>query len=167
MFENLDLTSIQDENARELIGRLLNLVEKLSADLRDAQAEIQRLRDENNRLKGEQGKPKIKGNTAKSEAADHSSEKERHKTRQRHKSSKKASIHIDREQVLEVDPAILPEDAEYKGCEDVVVQDICVGDKQCAVPQTEILFGLDAQSYQANCPAGTAGSLGRASRHWS
>jgi hypothetical protein len=36
MFDNLDLTSIQDENIRELVERLLNLVEKLSADLRDA-----------------------------------------------------------------------------------------------------------------------------------
>ena len=65
MFKDLDLSRIQDENARELIARLLNLVEKLTADLRDAQAEIQRLRDEVNRLKGEQGKPKIKGNTPK------------------------------------------------------------------------------------------------------
>jgi hypothetical protein len=105
----------------------LNLVEKLSADLRDAQAEIQRLRDENNRLKGEQGKPKIKGNTPKGVVEDHSSEKERQKTRQRHKSSKKADIHIDREQKLEIDPALLPEDAESKGCEDVVVQDIRLG----------------------------------------
>jgi len=31
--------------------------------LRDAQIENQRLRDEVNRLKGEQGKPKIKGNS--------------------------------------------------------------------------------------------------------
>jgi hypothetical protein len=31
----------------------------VTSDLRDAQAEIQRLRDENNRLKGEQGKPNI------------------------------------------------------------------------------------------------------------
>ena len=71
MVENLDLSQIQDENARELIGRLLNLVEKLSADLRDAQAEIKRLRDENNRLNGEQGKPKIKGNTPKPGGGDH------------------------------------------------------------------------------------------------
>ena len=40
MFDNIDLTSIQDKSTRELVGRLLNLVEKLSADLRDAQAEI-------------------------------------------------------------------------------------------------------------------------------
>ena len=52
MFDNIDLNAIQDENARELIRQLLNLVEKLSADLRDAQVENQRLRDEVNRLKG-------------------------------------------------------------------------------------------------------------------
>lgn len=59
MLDNLDLNAIQDENARELIRRLLNLIEQLSADLGDAQADTQRLRDENNRLKGEQGKPKV------------------------------------------------------------------------------------------------------------
>ena len=83
MLDDLDLTAIQDENARQLIVRLLNLIEKLTADLREAQAEIQRLRDEINRLKGEQGKPKIKTNTLKPPATDHSSEKERRKPRQR------------------------------------------------------------------------------------
>ena len=63
MLEDIDLTGIQDENARQLIVRLLNLIEDLSADLRDAQVENQRLRDEVNRLKGEQGKPNIKANT--------------------------------------------------------------------------------------------------------
>jgi hypothetical protein len=62
MLDDLDLTGIQDERARALIVRLLNLIEDLSADLRAAQEEIQRLRDENNRLKGEQGKPTVKPN---------------------------------------------------------------------------------------------------------
>jgi hypothetical protein len=57
MLEDIDLNSIQDENARQLIVRLLNLIEAVTTDLRDAQAENQRLRDESNRLKGEQGKP--------------------------------------------------------------------------------------------------------------
>lgn len=90
ILDNLDLNTIQDENARELIRQLLNLVEKLSADLRDAQIEIQRLRDEVNRLKGEQGNPNIKGNTPKQPPTDHSSENGRHQSRQRHKKSKKA-----------------------------------------------------------------------------
>ena len=50
MLEDIDLSNIQDENARQLIVRLMNLIEAVTTDLRDAQAEIQRLRDENNRL---------------------------------------------------------------------------------------------------------------------
>jgi hypothetical protein len=160
MFDNLDLSSIPDENTRELVGRLLNLVEKLSADLRDAQAEIQRLRDENNRLKGEQGKPKIKGHTPKPAAADHSSEKERHKTRQRHKSSKNADIQIDREQKLEVDKALLPEDAEFKGCEDVVVQDIKLGTDNVLFHKEKYYSASTRQSYAAELPRGYSGQYG-------
>ena len=63
LLEKLELKAIQDENARELIRQLLNLVENLTADLRDAQIENQRLRDEVNRLERDQRKPKIKGNT--------------------------------------------------------------------------------------------------------
>lgn len=160
MFDNLDLTSIQDEKARELVGRLLNLVEKLSAELRDAQAEIQHLRDENNRLKGEQGKPKIKGNTPKPPAEDHSSEKERHKARQRHKSSKKADLHIDREQKLEVDKALLPKDAEFKGWEDVVVQDIRLGTDNVLFHKEKYYSRSTRQSYQAELPRGYSGQFG-------
>ena len=160
MFENLDLSQIQDENARELIGRLLNLVEKLTADLRDAQAEIQRLRDEINRLKGEQGKPKIKGNTPKAGGQDHSSEKERRTPRQRHKSSKNADIRIDREQTLEVNPMLLPEDAEFKGCEDVVVQDIKLETDNVLFHKEKYYSETTRQSYLAEMPRGYSGQYG-------
>src|SRR6266571_4104785 len=56
MLEDLDLNSIADDRARELVRQLLNLLEDVMADLRVAQAENQRLRDEINRLKGEQGR---------------------------------------------------------------------------------------------------------------
>lgn len=160
MVENLDLSQIQDENARELIGRLLNLVEKLSADLRDAQAEIQRLRDENNRLKGEQGKPKIKGNTPKPGGGDHSSEKERRSPRQRHKSSKNAEIRIDREETLEIDRALLPEDADFKGCEDVVVQDIKLGTDNVQFHKEKYYSASMQRSYLAELPRGYHGQFG-------
>jgi hypothetical protein len=160
MLENLDLSQIQDENARELIGRLLNLVEKLSADLRDAQAENQRLRDENNRLKGEQGKPKIKGNIPKAGGGDHSSEKERRTPRQRHKGSKNAEIQIDREQTLEVNRSLLPEDAEYKGCEDVVVQDIKLETDNVLFHKEKYYAESTQQSYLAEMPRGYHGQFG-------
>jgi regulator of replication initiation timing len=78
MLEGLELNAIQDENARQLIRRLLNLIEKLSADLRVLRAENQALRDENNHLKGGPGKPNVKANKPQpAEPSRHSSEKER------------------------------------------------------------------------------------------
>ena len=106
------------ENARQLVKILLNQIEELSAALRDARVEIQQLRDENDRLKGEQGNPKIKANISKP-AAEHSSEKERHKTRERHKKNKKASLVVSREEVATINPAIRPSDAVFKGYEKV------------------------------------------------
>jgi FtsZ-binding cell division protein ZapB len=62
--ENFDMQSIQDvEQARRAIVMLFNLLEDLTSENRNLQAEVQRLRDENNRLKGEQGKPDITPNT--------------------------------------------------------------------------------------------------------
>jgi hypothetical protein len=91
MFDDIELNAIQEENARELVKRLLNMVEQLSRETRELRVENQRLRDEVNRLKGEQGKPNIKGNKAPSPKADYSSEAERHKK------SKKVEVWIDRD----------------------------------------------------------------------
>ena len=160
MLDDIDLSRIQDENARELIMRLLNLVEKQAADLRDAQIEIQRLCDEVNRLKGEQGQPKIKGNTPKPSLTKHSSEKERHKPRQRHKSSKKAEIQINREQVVAVDPARLPQDAEFKGHEDVVVQDILLRTDNILFHKQKYYAPSTRRTYLAQLPRGYEGQFG-------
>jgi hypothetical protein len=160
MLDDLDLNAIQDENARELIRRLLNLIEQLSTDLRETQAENQRLRDEINRLKGEQGKPKIKPNTPKAPPVDHSSEKERRKPRQRHKSRKKAAIEINREQVVEVDRASLPADAEFKGYEDVVVQDILLKTDNVCFHKQKYYAPSTRQTYLAQLPQGYGGQYG-------
>ena len=64
MLENFDPNTIEDEALRQVVIDLMNLVEKLHAKVQEQAEEIQRLRDENNRLKGEQGKPKIKANKA-------------------------------------------------------------------------------------------------------
>ncbi len=96
MLDDLDLTSITDEGARELVVRLRNLIETLAADLRAAQAETQSFpegRDEINRLKGEQGKPSIKPGT-KPTTTDHSSEPERRQPRSWKKGHKVEQIQI-------------------------------------------------------------------------
>ena len=160
MLEKIDLSGIQEENARQLIERLLNLIEDLSADLRDAQAETQRLRDENNRLKGEQGKPKIKANKPKPPQIDHSSEKERRKPKPHKKRRKKATIQVHREQTLEVDKATLPADAEFKGYEDVVVQDVVFRADNVCFRKEKYWATSTAQTYLAELPRGYEGQFG-------
>jgi hypothetical protein len=160
MLETIDLSGIQDEKARQLIGRLLNLIEDLSADLRDAQAEIQHLRDENNRLKGEQGKPNIQASKTKPVRSDHSSEQERRKPKPREKRSKKASIQIHREQTVEVNPASLPADAEFKGHEDVVVQDIIFRADNVCFHKEKYWAASTGQTYLAELPRGYEGQFG-------
>jgi hypothetical protein len=124
MLEDFDLHSIADERARELVRRLLNVLEDVRADLRVAQAENQRLRDAINRLKGEQGTPTIKANKSQQPRQDHSSEQERRTPKAWAKGRKTDRIAIDREQVVQVDPDCLPPDAQCKGYEDVVGQDL-------------------------------------------
>jgi len=161
MLEGIELSAIQDENARQLIRRLLNLIEKLSADLRDSQAENQILRDENNHLKGEQGKPKVKANKRPgAENSQHSSEKERRKKRVRHKSSKKAEIKIDREEVVKVKQEALPSDAQFKGYVEDVVQDILLTTDNVRFRKEKYYSASKKKTYLAKLPRGYEGQFG-------
>jgi hypothetical protein len=124
----LDLDCIPDPATRHAVVRLLNLVEQLYAQALLLREENQRLQDEINRLKGEQGrpsfpKPRPKG-SSQGKDTDLSSEQERHEETPWQKRPKLDRLVIDRTQVLDVDPATLPPDAEFKGYEDVVVQDL-------------------------------------------
>ncbi len=159
MFDDLDLSNITDEGTRELVVRLLNLIETLAADLRTVQIENQRLRDENNRLKGEQGQPKIKSNKP-LESTDHSSEKERRKPKGWSKGRKINSIAIDREQLLEVDRDRLPPDAEFKGYEEVVVQDVVVHTDNVLFRKEKFYSPSQRKTYLAELPPGYQGEFG-------
>src|SRR5438094_1896062 len=141
MLEDLDLSISADERARKLVQQLLNVLEDVMADLRAAQAENQRLRDEINRLKGEQGAPAIKANTPQPRPKYHSSEQERRKPKTWSKGRKTDRIALDREQVVQVDPTHLPPDAVFKGYEDVVVQDV--------EDVSEVLVGYALRVYES------------------
>ncbi|HYM89446.1 MAG TPA: transposase [Nitrospiraceae bacterium] len=160
MLEDLDLSSITDERARELIQRLLNLLEEVMADLRAAQAENQRLRDEINRLKGEQGVPAIHPNTPQPPPKPHSSEKERRQPKSWSKDRKMDRIAIDREQTAQVDPAHVPLDAVFKGYEDVVVQDIIFRTDNILFHKEKWYSPSQHQSYLAPLPQGYTGQFG-------
>src|SRR3989442_2183347 len=151
MLEEFDPNTIEDEGLRQVFQYLMNLVESLSAKVAEQAEEIQRLRDENNRLKGEQGKPKIRPNKAR---ADLSSEKERRKSKPHHKANKQASIQIDRVEVVKVAPQDLPADAEFKGYVDVVVQDLDVRTDNIQFRKEKYYSPSHKQTYLARLPAG-------------
>lgn len=163
MLEEFDLNRIEDiTGAREAIGWLLNLVEELAGENRKLREENQQQRDEINRLKGEQGKPSIKPNKkpAAPGQTNNSSEQERHKPKGRQKVSKVSQIKIDREEVVKVDPAQLPPDAEFKGYEAVVVQDIKITTDNVRFWKEKFYSSAQQETYLAELPAGYEGQFG-------
>jgi len=114
MLDDVDLSGIADPEARRILDLLRNVIEGQAGEIATLWAENQRLRDEHNRLKGEQGAPTIV--PSKRVAADHASERERRAERRaRLRVDKRSLLHIDRTEEREVDPALLPPDAERKG----------------------------------------------------
>src|SRR5437868_2358328 len=150
MLENFDPNSIEDQTVRQVVLYLMNLVETLHATVQEQAEEIQRLRDENNRLKGEQGKPNIKANKA---APDLSSEKERRRSKPHDKANKQAQIRIDRVEVVQVDHERLPQDAQFKGYEEVVVQDIDFRTENIKFRKEKYYSPSKQQTYLAALPA--------------
>ena len=161
MLEDFDFNSIQDlQQARECIVMLLNLVENLKAENRELRAQVQLLRDTNNRLKGEQGRPVIKPNKRRQASSNHSSEQERRKPKQWQKSRKKERISIDYVEVLAVEPTRLPEDAEFKGYEEVVVQDIDIRTNNTLFRKEKYYSPTTGKTYLAHLPRGYEGQFG-------
>lgn len=114
---------------RRPVAGLLNLVEIMSSENEEKNKKIQNLKDEINRLKGEQGKPDIRPQTTNEDKQDdHSSEKERKKRRKKKKkkirSKKRDVVKPDRTVKCEIDKSTLPADAQYKGIKSTVIQDI-------------------------------------------
>ncbi|MCX6022598.1 MAG: transposase [Chloroflexi bacterium] len=159
MLADFDLSSIQDPGVRQAIAGLLNLVETLTVENRTLREENQRLRDEINRLKGEQGKPTFPAK-APQPPADHSSEAERRRPQGWSKGSKQDRIVVDREQVVRVDRAVLPPDAEFKGYAEQVVQDLALRSDNVLFRQEKWYSPSERKSYLAALPAGYTGQFG-------
>ena len=161
ILQKIDVASIQDERARECIRLLLNLVETLTVELRKAQAENRYLREKLHGRKGGDGKPDPSQGA--SPPASRSPEKERAEppeTKPNTKRSKLDRIRIDREQVLKLDRATLPPDAEFKGYEDVVVQELCIRTDNVRFRKEKYYAASTGKTYLAPLPQGYGGEFG-------
>jgi len=158
ILRSVDLAGIQDERARECIRLLLNLIESLTADLRKSQAENLYLREQLDRRKGGGGKSGQPKDTVAPKSQ--SSEKERAETKQRTRRGKLERVRIDREEVLKLDRTSLPPDAQFKGYEDVVVQELHIGTDNVKFRKEKYYAPSTGQTYLAPLPAGYHGEFG-------
>jgi hypothetical protein len=161
LLEGFDLNQIQDlEGARQAVVLLLNLVETLKTENQELREQIQHLRDEINRLKGEQGKPNIKPNRKKRASSNHSSEQERRQPQERKKRRKLDRVQVDRSEELDVEPERLPADAEFKGHEEVTVQDLSIRTDNVLFRKRKYYSASEGKTYLAELPPGYEGEFG-------
>ena len=137
MAESIDPSTIQDVALRQLVQSLMNQVEELAAKVWGQADEIQRLRDENNRLKGEQGKPDIKPKVAPRQV---SSEAERAVPKLRRKRAKTPHLRVNRELSVPLDQSSLPADARFKGYQSCVVQAYTPDHRYRAASQSKVVL---------------------------
>lgn len=159
VLQTIDPKGIADESMRQTIEKLLNIIEQLKSEVKELREENQHLRDENNRLKGEQGQPEIKAKR-KGDPSKHSSQKEREKPKKHSKSCKKANLKIDREEILEYPRELLPADAQFKGYEEVIVQDIILTTDNVRFRKEKYYSPSQGKSYLAELPCGYKGEFG-------
>lgn len=160
MITGFDPNQIENlDGARQAIRQLLNLVEEVKSENEALRQEVQQLREEVNRLQGEQGRPAVKPNKRR-QGSDHSSEKERRRPKKWRKGSKVDKIKVDREETLSIDRDQLPEDAQFKGYEAVVVQDIQLKTDNVRFLKEKYYSASEGQTYLAELPAGYQGQFG-------
>jgi hypothetical protein len=126
-----DIESITDKKAVTIIKVLINLVEMLAEENALLKEQVQQLKDEINRLKGEQGKPNIRGQSKSGNGggagnSNHSSEEDRNnrKGKNKNKGKGKKDVNIDRQVTIPLDKGSLPNDAQFKGYETRIIQDL-------------------------------------------
>ena len=158
---NIHPDEIADEHVSGAINLLFKLIEELHIENEKLKAEIQKLRDENSLLKGEQSKPNIPANKKK-QKEDISSEDERKKLqppKQKRSKAKKHKIKINRTEVCKVDQTDLPDDVEFKGYRTVVVQGIIIRTDNVEY-QKEIYYSPSQnKTYIGELPKGVDGEF--------
>ena len=159
ILQTIEPKGIADESMRRTVEILLNLIEQLQAEVKELRAENQQIKDENNRLKGEKGQPDIKA-SSKGFTNNHSSEKERQTSKKHNKGSKNATIKINREQILEYPQDKLPADAEFKGYQEVIIQDIILETDNVLFRKEKYYSPSAGKTYLAELPCGYEGEFG-------
>ncbi len=159
---NVQPDEIADPKLAEAFRILLQLVESLNEEIEQLKVEKQKLRDENNHLKGEQGQPEIRASKKKKQP-DISSEQERKEGKpatEKKSKAKKHKIKIDRTKICSVDKAELPDDVEFKGYQSLIVQDIIIKTDNVEYKKEVYYSPSQKQTYLGKLPSHVNGEFG-------
>ena len=157
--QKIDLTGIKDEQARAIVGLLLNVVEDLRGELKKAHQEIAYLRERLGLRRGGEGKPGDKPESSPPQPT-HSWEKERKEPQERTRRGKLSEIQIDKEVTLDLDRTNLPPDAQDKGYEAVVVQELRIATENVRFWRKKYYSASLGKTYLALLPDGYRGEYG-------
>jgi regulator of replication initiation timing len=160
LLQEIDPKRIAQDDLRQQVQTLLNLIEQLHSKVKELEKENQRLKDENNRLKGEQGRPEIKGENKGEKKKNYSSEKERKTSIKKSKSSKNKTIKINREEIVDYPEDQMPEDVIFKGYEEVIVQDIKLVTDNIKFRKKKYYSPTTGKTYLGKLPSGYEGQFG-------
>lgn len=159
MVGGLSAQELADLDVDTETGVLLNVIERLVARVQGLEEALGRALDENNRLKGEQGRP-AKGKKQR-QRLDQSSERERREPAKAwRKGAKLAEIMIDRQVECMLDPATLPADAKLKDHVAVTVQDLVLCTDNVRFRCERWYAPSTGKTYQAPLPPGYEGEFG-------
>jgi len=152
---------VDNRKLTEALPILFQLIERLSQDNEKLKRENQQLRDEISLLKGEQGKPKIRGNKKLGENISSEEEIKKRKEKKKKKSkAKKHKIKINRTEVCKVDRSKLPQDVVFKGHESVIVQEILIKTDNVEYKKEVFYSASENKTYVGQLPAAVTGEFG-------
>lgn len=159
--QDIDLAELNlDPSIQALMQRMLNCIEALVAERNEAQAEMQRMRDEIARLKGEKGKPNIKANCTSGQTTQDDAQPERESKQHRASSQRiprKERIKIDREEIVKLNRSQLPSDVKHRGYRDVVIQNIIFTTDNVRYRLERLRSESEGQFYEASLPKALQG----------
>tara|TARA_X000001036_G_C20667858_1_gene801361 strand:+ start:435 stop:2060 length:1626 start_codon:yes stop_codon:yes gene_type:complete len=154
------------EETKTVLKKTFNIVEHFSAENIQLKASVQKLKNEVNILKGEQGTPKIRKQTSK-DPKNHSSENERKRPTgpKKKKGKKKNEVKIDRKVVLDViDKSKLPDDVVFHSYETNIFQNIIIKTDNVEFTRRVYYSASLNKTFIADLPDGYYGGFGPETR---
>lgn len=165
--KNIDVSEIINDPqlVQGTLLLLINTIETMYSAISEMEEEIQEYRDEIALIKGEKGKPNIKPKKADKEDQDKEDEDKKDdkqndrkdniempKSKPWSKGRKKEKIKIDKEEIIKIDKTELPDDAEFKGYEEKIIQDVIITSNNILYKREKYYSASEQKTYTAELP---------------